>query len=642
MENIMEKTMYRAFKDSLSDKRKKKTAINYFDTKISYKKLDDGIEALADALTSHGVKKGDVISACTVGTPEIAKLILAANKIGAITSMIYPTATAGEIKEIIDRTNSKLLFVIEDEKICNKINTIDSDIDTIVTIPPTNSLLAPIRLAVKSKEFFQKHKAKDVFNSEKNVIRYNEFAKKGKNTKSTEVPFEKERIALLHPTGGSTGPCKNVMITNENVNGLVLNYQESGLPFKEGEVVLDVLVPFVAYGSAMLYKSLIEGAEIVQVPLFDPKKLASQFIKYKPTHFSGVPTYFESIFNDPKIKNHTMEYCKTLAAGGDGILTKTHERINSLLEQHKSACNVLLIGYGLTENYTTVTTNLLGSYELGTVGVPLGNNHVIVVSEDNKELKDGETGQICVSGRTVAKGYYKNEEETKKTFVKHDDGKIYLHTGDLGHFIEKDGKRFLVYDGRIKNLIIRSGYKIYPQNVEEELLTNNIVKDCTIVPVYDELDKHAPKAHVILKENIDREIAKQSLLSMYDEDKGGKFPEYHKPVDIKFRDSLPLTKMRKVNRQALQIEDIISMHPYVKNCDVFTDVNSTVDYTFNIELQWDLELDEEEALNEIKKYCYKRFEEEKIKVKNIEFIIEKNKKYVDSDVLLKEARVKTL
>lgn len=636
MENI-KKSLYDTFKETYK-RWENNIAINYFDNKISYKKLNENIEKLANALVSNGVKKGDIVSVCTVGTPEFVYLLFALNKIGAIPSMIYPTATEKEIEESIKRTDSKTLFVIEDMEVCKKIKkaTKNIDIQTIV-IPPTNSILAPLNLAVEVKNFFNKHSVKnEVLKNQKNVINYNKYIKNQK-IKSERVSYEENRVAILHPTGGSTGPSKEVMITNENVNALVDNYQMSGLTFKPGEVVLDVLVPFVAYGSALLYKTLIEGATLVQIPVFNPKELGKNFKKYKPNHFSGVPTYFESLMEDPIMKDEIMKYCFTLAAGGDGILREPHERINSFLAQHKSTCDKLLIGYGMTENYTTITTNLCNSYMLDTVGVPLGDNEVVIYdTATGKKLQDGEVGEICVSGRTVAKGYYKNEEETKKTFVKHNNGKVYLHTGDLGHFIEEDGKKFLVFDGRIKNMIVRSGYKVYPSIVENEIMTNENVKDCCVVSTYDKIDKHAPKAHVILKEGSNEEVAKKMIFEMYNQSNDNHFPEYHKPVDIKVRESMPLTKMRKINRLALRIEDIILNHPFVKEANITVNETSEYDYTFDVLINDGIKVKPEIIESELVKYCFERFEEEKMNVKSIKLNIIAFKEYTDKDSIIKD------
>lgn len=630
-------TLYRTFKNSIKNGGKD-TALNYFGCKINYSTVLKNIEILADALVTDGIKKGDIVSVCTVGTPEFVYLLFALNKIGAIPSMIYPTATEKDIRESIVRTESKRIFVIEDTEVCKKIKKATEGIDiNIVTIPPTNSLIAPIRFIAQAKNFCDKHSVdNEVFKGMNNVKKYNQYIK-NRSCKSNEVPYSKDQIAILHPTGGSTGPSKEVMVTNENVNALVDNYEISGLTFKPGEVVLDVLVPFVAYGSALLYKSLVEGAEVVQIPLFKPEELAKNFKKYKPTHFSGVPTYFESLFDDPKFKDEIMDYCVTMAAGGDGIKTSSHERINSLLKQHKCACENLLIGYGLTENYTTVTTNLNDSYHLGTIGVPLGDNEVIIYdTKTGKAVEDGLSGEICVSGRTVTKGYYKNEAETNKTFIKHDNGKIYLHTGDLGHFINVDGKRFLVFDGRIKDIIIRSGYKIYPSIVEDEIMNNEYVEECCVVPVYDQIDKHAPKVHVVLKDNVDPKDAINSINDMYDQNKENHFPEYHKPVAIKPRDSMPLTKMLKINRLALRIEDIILNHPFVKEANITVNESSKYDYTFDVLVNDGIKVKPEIIERELIKYCFEKFEEEKMKVKSIKLNVKTFKEYSDKDLVMKE------
>lgn len=611
-------TMYQRLVNSSKD-RLNINAINYFGTKISYGTLIKNIDDVAYGLVNKlNIKKGDRVAFCCVNSPEFIYILYALNKIGAIPCMIYPTAPIDEIKYSLELLNPKLVVATQNRMICDKINIANKDLNIdVLPLSPSRSLPKNLKILYEVNEGLER-KMKGKYTNDKYLDINKLFGNGVQSEKIKAVQLELGTPAIMHPTGGTTGGMpKFTMIGNENAEGLLRNFELENIVFKEGQTNLDVLVPFVAYGSANLHKGLVEGTELIIVPVFDQKKLPSFFKKYDINIFSGVPSYYIPLLESKKLKYKDLSCATMYAAGGDSMTLEENQRINSLLEQHKSQTK-LLFGLGMTENYTTLATNTYDSYLEGSVGVPIGDNRIKIVEPGTEnELPDGEQGEIIISGPSVALGYYKNEKQTKETFKLHSDGQVWLHTGDSGMkkpgIVDKNGRSFIFFMGRYKDMIPRSGYKIFTCDIENEISTNEAIEKCSVVSVQDKIDNHAPKAHVILKEEYkghEEEIFNQ-IISSYDEGKMNSFQAYHCPVAIKFRDEFPLTKVRKINKQALQIEDIVSSYKAVSNCNI--SLLETGEYKLSIDLK--------DGYDDTIKYALEKF---LIDTMNIEGIPSKN------------------
>lgn len=595
-------TMYQRLVKASND-RHKLIAINYFENKISYEKLIKNIDDVAYGLVNKlNIKKGDRVAFCCVNSPEFIYLFYALNKIGAIPCMIYPTAPISEIKYSLELLEPKFIVVTENRMICDKINQANQDLNIdVLPLSPSRSLPKNVKTIYNVHEALER-KVKGRYTKDNYLDIENLFNNGNVVNDLKSADLELGTPAIMHPTGGTTGGMpKFTMIGNENAEGLLRNFELENIVFSPGQKNLDVLVPFVAYGSANLHKGLVEGTEIIIVPLFDQKKLPSYFKNNDINIFSGVPGYYIPLLESRKLKNKDLSCATMYAAGGDSMTLEENERINSLLKQHN--CHTkLLFGLGMTENYTTLATNTYNSYLNGSVGVPIGNNIIKIVKPGTEEeLKDGEQGEIIINGPSVALGYYKNETQTEGTFKKHSDGKIWLHTGDCGvkesGVTDKSGRSFIFFKGRYKDMIPRSGYKIFTCDIENEISINPAIEKCSVVSVQDKIDNHAPKAHVLLKEEYkghEDEIFKQ-IIASYDESNMNSFQAYHCPVAIKFRDDFPLTKVRKINKQALQIEDIVSSYDAVSDCNICLlesgeyQLNITLNNGYDQNIKYDLE-----------------------------------------------------
>ncbi len=547
--------IYSANKDHLD-----MVALEYFGRKITYGELFDNIEKTAKALKNYGIKKDDIVSISMPTTPEAVYLFYALAKLGAVSNMIDPRISEQGIKDYINEVNSTLLFVID--VAYGKIKKIvkDTNLDKVVTISPADSLPLALNLGYKAKQFF-KSNTLNLKNEE--CIKWGDFIKTGKEYKGkTTEEYKKDTPVTIVHTGGTTGTPKGVLLSNDNLNALAYQFKVSGMDLQRGHRFLDIMPPFIAYGVGNgLHMPLVVGMETILIPAFDPKKFDELILKQRPNHMAGVPTHWENVINSKKMVNKDLSFILTPGIGGDSMNLNLEEKTNEFLKSHKSPA-MSAKGYGLTEVSSAVCACIGEQNKLGSVGIPFINNIISVFEPGtDNELGYNERGEICISSPTIMLGYYENEAETSKILKKHSDGRMWIHTEDLG-YVDEDGMVFI--DGRIKRLIIRhDGFKVYPFLIEEVISSHYAVEQCKVVgiPDLDYSQGSVPKAHIILKEGyedsadlIQSEI-KQLCLQ--------KLPEYAQPREYKFRNAFPFTSIGKVDFMALENEDALKEKPKV-------------------------------------------------------------------------------
>ena len=189
-------------------------------------------------------------------------------------------------------------------------------------------------------------------------------------------------------------------------------------------------------------------------------------------------------------------------------------------------------------------------YRDNSIGIPLPDmDYKIVKIGTMDTAKTNQDGEICISGPTVMKGYLNNPDETKKTLVKHPDGKIWLHTGDIG-CMDSDG--FIYFKQRLKRLIVSSGYNIYPSYVEDIIKKHPMVDTCVVIGIPHEYKKQVAKAYVVLKDGEKASASTKKSIKKYCEENLAK---YSWPYEYEFRDSLPTTLVGKVAYKKLEEEN---------------------------------------------------------------------------------------
>ena len=290
--------------------------------------------------------------------------------------------------------------------------------------------------------------------------------------------------------------------------------------------------------TAVMNFALAQGAELIIMPRFVLDDAMKLIDKTKPTVMPGVPTMFIAMLNHPKLKSFDMSSLKFCLSGGAPLPVDVKQRFEKL-----TGCK-LVEGYGLSETSPGVTCNPLeGPVKEGSIGQPLPATIVSLrdLADPSKEVPLGEKGEICVKGPQVMKGYWKRPEETANQFVGE-----YLRTGDVG-IMDEQGFIFIV--DRIKDLIICSGYNVYPRRVEEAIYEHPAVEEVTVIGIKDQYRGEAPKAFIKLKAGMP---ATEADIRKHLETKLSKI---ELPAEIEFRDALPKTMIGKLSKKELKAEE---------------------------------------------------------------------------------------
>lgn len=528
-----------------------RTALNYFNNKITYSNLFERIDIVARSFLELGVKKGDIISISMPTLPEFVYMFYAISKIGAIANMIDPRKSKEEIEEYINMVDSKILVIVDValDKVKNITN--HTKVETIISVSPSESLPPLLKKAYKLKNRTKKLK--------NNFMLWNEFYNLGVNRKNEVIVDEfpeyiKDTPVVIVYTGGTTGKSKGVMLTNDNLNAASSQCETCGYDFQRQHSWLNIMPPFIVYGVGNgLHLPLAMGMEVILIPQFDPNKFDLLLKKHHPNHVTGVPTHYDSIVKSKVIKKEGLKYLLSPIVGGDKLNEASEEIINKFFKKNNCNFNVSK-GYGMSEVCAAVCTASIPEInEIGSVGIPFHHTIMSVFDpETGKELKYNEIGEICISGPNTMLKYYKNEEETNNIIRKHNDGLLWVHSGDLGYITERG---VVHIKGRMKEMIVRhDGFKVFPITIEETILSHPDVKSCKVVGVKDEnySQGELPKAFIVLNKTIeDEKKLKSELKNICNE----RLAEYLQPVDFIIKDKLPVTAIGKIDFMKLKEEN---------------------------------------------------------------------------------------
>lgn len=522
--------------------REKKIAINYFDNKMTFATFFNEIEKVAKAFSSIGVKEEDVVTLIMPNTPECVIAVLALNKIGAIANMVHPLSAEEEIKFFINDTNSKVILTIDicAEKIMNIIE--QTEVYKVIITSASDSMPFLIGLGYEILEGWKIPRPK----SDGFYMSYKEFIRNGFNTVQQEIKkYGKDQRAVIMHSGGTTGTPKSIVLTNGNFTSLAL---QIGMKFRfESEIVLGILPTFHSFGLGVtIYGPLAMGFEVVLIPKFNIKEFPKMLSKYKPTIIPGVPTLFEAMLKAKKMNKNNISQIKFLISGGDDLSDALADDIVSFLRKNGSF-GKLEKGYGLTESCAAVIATLDVEDKHSNIGIPFPGNDVCFVKPNTiEEVEIGEEGEICISGPTIMEGYLNNEEENKTTLQLHDDGKIWLHTGDLGK-VDENG--IIHYIQRLKRMIISSGFNVYPSQIEKVLKTDSRIDNCVVVGQPHPYKVEVPVAYIVLKKDVKKDSKlKKELKALCIKN----LARHSIPSKFEFKDELPKTLIGKIDFKSLQ------------------------------------------------------------------------------------------
>lgn len=528
-----------------AEKYSDKIAIDYFGNNINYGMLLALIDRIAQSFLSLGAKKGDVISVCSPNVPEAVVAIYAINKIGAVANVFHPLSAPNEIRDYLNLVGSKIFVAIDIAWPNIKPILADTDVQQTIIISPADSLPLFSFLGYKLLKPKELRKTlSQILLKNKRAMSWETFLGRGRSVVSDA--YEKmtdEDIAVILYSGGTTGKSKGIALTNLSFNATSVQAQNA---FPElvvpGNKLLGIMPIFHGFGLGVgVHTILANGMTINMLPKFDAKRFDKILSDGKPNLLVGVPTLYEAMIKNKKIQKMDLSFVKVAISGGDSAMLPLKKEVDKFLSEHDAMTNVLLQGYGLTESLSMTCVNLLDANRDAAIGLPLPDTFFkIVEPKTYLEKPHNQIGEIVISGPTVMRGYVNNEKETNEALQVHPDGRIWLHTGDMG-YMDKDG--FVYFSGRIKRLIISSGYNIYPNEVEASIMNVPEVLIATVVGVDDKYRGQIAKAFVVLKNGVKpgKDIQEKIMKQCHDD-----LAKYKWPRAIEFRKSLPKTKIGKV------------------------------------------------------------------------------------------------
>ena len=522
------------------------TALEYYGRKFTYADLIVNVKKTAAALRGAGVKKGDIITVVSIMTPEVIALFYAADMIGATLNLVDPRYSVEGIREYIEEVDSHLLVCLNVVYERCRQAAKRTNVEKVIVLSPADSL--PPVMAVGYKLT-----TPDKNKYASNVIRWKQFIKGGEGQSTAAEPYDPDHACVVVHTGGTTGSPKGVMLTDDCFNGIALQFQAYPKLFHRGQKLMNVMPPFIAYGYACgIHLPLVLGFTVIIIPNLDPAKLGSLVLKHKPEHMFGVPTHYQQLAADPKLRDKDLSFIINYAAGGDSLSRGAEQTVNDFLAAH-GARYPIAKGYGMTEVSSAATVAAGLDNKPGSVGIPMVNTVVAAFEPGtDQELPIGQRGELCISGPCLMKGYYNKPEETAILLRRHPDGRVWAHTGDMG-YLDEDG--FVFLDSRIKRMIIRhDGFKVFPSMIENVVSRHPAVHQCSVVGCADKdhTQGRLPFVYIVLKS--DTTAKKKQVIRELERMCAEELPEYVQPVAYKFISSMPMTPVGKVDYRQLEAD----------------------------------------------------------------------------------------
>lgn len=521
-------------------------AYSYYGHKVTYKNFIRKIEKTARALKNYGVKEGDRVTICMPNTPEGITMVYAVNMVGAVCNMVHPLSSEKELEYYIKVADSKYVLVIDAvfDKIYRLRDT--AQLERIIVVRPSAGLGF-----LKKKLYNTLHiKKVRLPSNDSRVVLWEDFIA---NSYFYQGNYHEERggddLAVIMYSGGTTGAPKAVMLSNFNINAESICDSTMIRQIVPGATVLSILPIFHCFGLGIcIHTPLCRGMGCILVPAFSHKQFADIIKKNEPNFIVGVPTLFEALINT-KLKSNDLSSVTAVICGGDALNQTLRDKVNEFLKNHGSSAKIR-VGYGLTEGSGAVCLSPEDSFSDGIIGVPFPDTDLKIIKNDTfNVLPANSEGEICVSGPLVMMGYLGDDAETAKTLRVHPDGKLWLHTGDIG-YLSDDG--FVYFAQRLKRMIISSGYNIYPTHLESIINSHEGVLTSIVIGIDHPYKGQVPKAFIVLKpgykagKKVEREI--RALLER-------NVPIYALPVAYEFRDKLPKTLVGKVAFKKLEEEE---------------------------------------------------------------------------------------
>ena len=371
------------------------------------------------------------------------------------------------------------------------------------------------------------------------ALSFKQALQEGSGKSLTTPPLKHDDIAFLQYTGGTTGVSKGAMLLHRNIIAALLQYKAWLAPAigDQRAIIITALPLYHIFSLTVncLVMMVVGGENVLITNPRDIPGFVKELAKHKYTIITGVNTLFNALLNHPDFGKLDFSSLKLAVGGGMAVQKAVAERWRQVTG------TPLIEGYGLTETSPSATANPMSIGEFsGSIGVPMPSTEVVLRDEQDRDVPHGQPGEICIRGPQVMAGYWQRPDETAKVLGQ--DG--FLHTGDIGIM---DEKGFIRIVDRKKDMILVSGFNVYPNEIEQVLAMHPGVLECAAIGVPDEHSGEVPKVFVVKK---DPQLTEQDVLEHCRKELTG----YKRPKYVEFRSELPKTNVGKILRRALREE----------------------------------------------------------------------------------------
>ena len=523
-------------------------ALDFMGKHITYKHMVDQINLCAKSLRVLGIREDDRVTIAMPNCPQAIYMLYAVNLVGAVANMIHPLSAEKEIENYLNMSGSVMVVTLD--QFYHKIEAIrkNTKVQNVIIARIRDELTRPIRVGYMLTEGRKIEKIP----KEAPVFQWPDFMGLGRHCGyEYKVKRAADDPAAILYSGGTTGTTKGIVLTNLNFNALSEQVVASNPMFRPGDKMLAAMPLFHGFGLGVcIHTMLAQGGRCVLVPRFTPKSYAKLITKYRCNFIAGVPTLYEALLRLPTMNNADLSSLKGVFSGGDSLSVELKKKFDKFLFDHNAKIQVRE-GYGTTECVTASCLTPPQMYKEGSIGIPFPDTYYKIVKPGTaEELPYNEEGEILLAGPTVMQGYLDMPAETAETLREHEDGLVWVYTGDLGTM---DEEGFIHFKGRAKRMIISSGYNIYPAQLENIFDAHEKVQMSCAIGVPDSYKMQKVKMFVMPAAGYAPTDELKEELMAYAKKHVAK---YAMPYDIEFRKELPKTLVGKVAYRELEEEEL--------------------------------------------------------------------------------------
>ena len=521
-------------------------AIGFMGKSTTYAQLAADVETLAANLQRIGVKKGTKVGLFLPNTPTFVTYYYAILKAGGTVVNFNPLYTLEELAFQVKDSETEIMVTHDLKALFTKLETLATrgTLAKIIVVPFAH------QLPVAKAALFSIFKRKDLARVKTSAVRDRvidgaALMKSGDRLMPVAInPVED--VAVLQYTGGTTGTPKGAMLTHANLYANTMQIAAWASDLVPGEErVLGALPLFHVFAmTAVMNLGIAKAAKIILMPRFQLQEALKLIDREKPTMMPAVPTIFTAMLNYPDVKKYKLSSLRFCISGGAPLPMEIKLKFEAL-----SGAKVVE-GYGLSEASPVLTCNpITGHVVPGSIGPPVPQTVISLrdIDDPTREVPQGERGELCAKGPQVMKGYWNKPKETADQFVGE-----FLRTGDVA--IMDEFGYFQIVD-RIKDLIICSGYNVYPRRIEEAIYEHPAVEEVTVIGIKDTYRGEAPKAFIKLKSGM-RATAADILKHLEP-----KISKIEMPAEIEFKDELPKTMIGKLSKKELAADEAKKTKP---------------------------------------------------------------------------------